>query len=488
MRKAWCKNLQLLVLIFLFFAIFSISLSFKSLSAETGESASLQIALTLAPAEAVVPGDRITRQILLENLTDKKLKYSVEEIRCTGTAALLPYLTLQLSSEEETLIFGRIDRLGTMSSFPVSIPEADLKLILDFSSEAEASLMGSKAQIELLLSAAEVIDGEIDVPETTVPETKTAEAVSRPEEAEEIGKADSGTMAETEGNARQEESAAERGKESAAGSADEKSSSGVLFGGAISFLGGPGTDLAIEVPEDPPLSVENPQQAENQKQDAAEQKTEVNTDMDSRLIALLDRLRKKQKDRVEASEENLTAAGKRQTSDRSGLSVWVEELGGRDLRIQKTQSIHGGEAVTIYLGEANMKGSARRIFNALGNFLLWFMVFLAIYFALSAYQERRTGKPFFFMGYKPVLILSESMEPTYPKGAIVLVRKQKRAAEPGDVVMFSPEEGSGTYVIHRIVGESGEGFITRGDHNNTEDRGIVAPEQIYGTVKGLLWC
>ncbi len=449
MRKAWCKNLQLLVLIFLFFAIFSISLSFKSLSAETGESASLQIALTLAPAEAVVPGDRITRQILLENLTDKKLKYSVEEIRCTGTAALLPYLTLQLSSEEETLIFGRIDRLGTMSSFPVSIPEADLKLILDFSSEAEASLMGSKAQIELLLSAAEVIDGEIDVPET---------------------------------------SAAERGKESAAGSAGEKSSSGVLFGGAISFLGGPGTDLAIEVPEDPPLSVENPQQAENQKQDAAEQKTEVNTDMDSRLIALLDRLRKKQKDRVEASEENLTAAGKRQTSDRSGLSVWVEELGGRDLRIQKTQSTHGGEAVTIYLGEANMKGSARRIFNALGNFLLWFMAFLAIYFALSAYQERRTGKPFFFMGYKPVLILSESMEPTYPKGAIVLVRKQKRAAEPGDVVMFSPEEGSGTYVIHRIVGESGEGFITRGDHNNTEDRGIVAPEQIYGTVKGLLWC
>lgn len=53
--------------------------------------------------------------------------------------------------------------------------------------------------------------------------------------------------------------------------------------------------------------------------------------------------------------------------------------------------------------------------------------------------------------------------------------------------MFSPEEGSGTYVIHRIVGESEAGFITRGDHNNTEDRDTLAPERIYGTVKGLIW-
>lgn len=54
--------------------------------------------------------------------------------------------------------------------------------------------------------------------------------------------------------------------------------------------------------------------------------------------------------------------------------------------------------------------------------------------------------------------------------------------------MFSPEEGGGSYVIHRIVGESEAGFITRGDHNNTEDRGAIAPEQILGTVKGLIWC
>ncbi len=419
MRKAWFTNLQLFVLIFLFL----FSSFFKSLPAEAGETeaAVLQLSLTLAPAEAVVPGDRITRQILLENLTDKKLKYSVEEIHCSGTAALLSYLRLELAAGEQTLLSERADRLGTMSLFPVSVENAGaatvLQLTLDFSPEAEASLMGSEAEIALLLSAEEAAVGG----KTAMPETSAA-----------------------------------------------------------------GTDHVLEAAEDPPAAGDL-QQNENQSRESAEIKAEdIGTGtgaMDSRLAALLERLRKRQE---KASAVPATEVKGLVTDSRS-LSISVEERGSQGLRIQKTQSTYGGEAVTIYLGEANMKESARRIFGALGNLLLWFLIFCAVYFALSAYQERRTGKPFFFMGYKPVLILSESMEPTYPKGAIVLVRKQKNSAEPGDVVMFSPEEGSGTYVIHRIVGESEAGFITRGDHNNTEDRDTLAPERIYGTVKGLIW-
>ncbi len=514
MRKAWFTSLQLFVLIFLFLFISF----FKSLPAEAGETeaAVLQLSLTLAPAEAVVPGDRITRQILLENLTDKKLKYSVEGIHCSGTAALLPYLTLELAAGEQTLLSGRADRLGTMYSFPVSIPAVPedessggtvgaeaavsaenagaatvLQLTLDFSSEAEASLMGSEAEITLLLSAEEaLVGGDAAVPE--MPETSAAETVQNPtKSAETETGADVGTDADAAGKKQLEGSAAEQRKESAeAKGGAGKSSRGVLFGGAISFLGGPGENRVLEVAEDPPAAGDL-QQTENQSRESAEIKAEdIGTgtgSMDSRLTALLERLRKRQTDASEAASTAVVSEGRNLMADSRGLSISVEERGVQGLRIQKAQSTYGGEAVTIYLGEANMKESARRIFGALGNLLLWFLIFCAVYFALSAYQERRTGKPFFFMGYKPVLILSESMEPTYPKGAIVLVRKQKRAAEPGDVVMFSPEEGSGNYVIHRIVGESEEGFITRGDHNNTEDRDTVAPEQIYGTVKGLIW-
>ena len=526
MRKAWFKNLQLLVLIFLFLSISSSG----SLSAEAGETkaASLQLALTLTPAEAVVPGDRITRQILLENLTDKKLKYSVEEIHCTGTAALLPYLTLELASGKQSLFSGRADQLGIMSSFPIPIPGVHengstggavraeaagevrlaegvpsaeaagaatvLKLTLDFSSEAEASLMGSEAEIQLLLSAAEVSEEEAS---TAAEADDAAEAGIGAEvliEETVTDAADVRDVSDTAENAQAESSEAEQGKESAeadGSAAHAESNHGVLFGGAVSFLGGPGADDVLEAAEDPLISAENTQQSENQQRESVEIKT-VNPDtgtkaMDSRLAVLLKRLHRQQKGMPGEAETTASAEMRTEASENRSLSIMVEELGSQGLCIQKSQSVYGGEAVTIYLGEVNMKRSIRRIFGALGNLLLWLMIFCAVYFVLSAYQERRTGKPFFFMGYKPVLILSESMEPTYPKGAIVLVRKQKREAEPGDVVMFSPEEGSGTYVIHRIVEESEEGFITRGDHNNTEDRGIVAPEQIYGTVKGLIW-
>lgn len=531
MRKAWFKNLQLLVLIFLFLSISSLG----SLSAEAGETeaASLQLVLTLTPAEAVVPGDRITRQILLENLTDKKLKYSVEEIHCTGTAALLPYLTLELVSGEQSLFSGRADQLGTMSSFPISIPGVHengstggavraeaagevrlaegvpsaeaagaatvLKLTLDFSPEAEASLMGSEAEIQLLLSAAETEEASAEDEEASteaaddaVTETGIGAEVLIEETVTDA--ADVRDVSDAAENAQAKSSEAEQGKESveADGSAAHaESNRGVLFGEAVSFLGGPGADDVLEAVEDPLISADNTQQSGNQQRESAEIKT-VNSDtgtkaMDSRLAALLKRLHRQQKGMSGEAETTASAEMMAEASDNGSLSIMVEELGSQGLCIQKAQSIYGGEAVTIYLGEANMKRSIRHIFSALGNLLLWLMIFCAVYFALSAYQERRTGKPFFFMGYKPVLILSESMEPTYPKGAIVLVRKQKREAEPGDVVMFSPEAGSGTYVIHRIVEESEEGFITRGDHNNTEDRGIVAPEQIYGTVKGLIW-
>ncbi len=523
MRKAWFTSLQLLVLIFLFLFF----PSFRSPAAEAGETAAaaLQFSLTLAPAEAVVPGDRITRQILLENLTDRKLKYSVEGIRCTGTAELLPYFTLQLAAGEEVILSGRADQLGTMASFPISIPAAResgtaggavraeaageagaaesraskekeeataLRLTLDFSPAAKASLMGSEAEIQLLLSAEEVTAvGESETPVSA--ETEAAKTETLPSEP-----TDADTDIDTAGKNQPETAAAEERKESAetnggAGNVSGRSSRGVLFGGAISFLSGPGTERILEAVEDPPMQTD---EQEDRDQEAADdtRKTDTETNtagLDTRLQELLERLRQRQKKQDTATAgktgavaaEEITAGA----ADRR-LTVSVAELGGQGLSVRKTQSYYGGEAVTVYLGEANMKRSIKQIIGTLGNLLLWILIFCALYFALSSYQERRTGKPFFFMGYKPVLILSESMEPTYPKGAIVLVRKQRDSAEPGDVVMFSPEEGSGSYVIHRIVGESEAGFITRGDHNNTEDRGAIAPEQILGTVKGLIWC
>ena len=64
------------------------------------------------------------------------------------------------------------------------------------------------------------------------------------------------------------------------------------------------------------------------------------------------------------------------------------------------------------------------------------------------------------------------------KSVIFLVRAKEY--EIDDIIMFS---GVGkTPVTHRIIGIDSDGFITKGDANNTEDKERVKPEQIIGKV------
>lgn len=109
---------------------------------------------------------------------------------------------------------------------------------------------------------------------------------------------------------------------------------------------------------------------------------------------------------------------------------------------------------------------------------------LAAYSIACAYQESRGGEAFFILGYKPIIILSDSMEPTMPEGSLALVKKQEgKKAEIGDVVMFETDMfGSRAYVTHRIVAQDEEGFITKGDHNKVADAEYLDAEKIRGKV------
>lgn len=107
---------------------------------------------------------------------------------------------------------------------------------------------------------------------------------------------------------------------------------------------------------------------------------------------------------------------------------------------------------------------------------------------LVAWRERRSGELQFLFGYKPICILSGSMEDSIHTGAIVLV---KAAAETeiklGDIVLFQTESG---YVTHRLVGideaarKRGEAawLITKGDANSIEDPQRLEPAAIKGKV------
>jgi len=87
-----------------------------------------------------------------------------------------------------------------------------------------------------------------------------------------------------------------------------------------------------------------------------------------------------------------------------------------------------------------------------------------------------------FLGYKPFIVLTGSMEPVFYSGDLVMVKEvEADSLQVGDVIAFR----EGTAVItHRIVQVEGEGkdlrFTTKGDNNNVNDRRPVTVEQLEG--------
>ena len=82
-------------------------------------------------------------------------------------------------------------------------------------------------------------------------------------------------------------------------------------------------------------------------------------------------------------------------------------------------------------------------------------------------------------GFQSAAVLTGSMSGAIEAGDLILVHAEKEYAA-GDIILF--EESGGTRVTHRIVQKTPQGFVTKGDANDTEDAGAVLPEQILGKV------
>lgn len=81
-------------------------------------------------------------------------------------------------------------------------------------------------------------------------------------------------------------------------------------------------------------------------------------------------------------------------------------------------------------------------------------------------------------------VYSDSMEPTIPEGSgYVLVPAGD--VQPGDIVTFHSERRD-QFVTHRVIAETPEGFVTKGDNNPSTDQASgldpVARSQIRGKV------
>lgn len=94
-----------------------------------------------------------------------------------------------------------------------------------------------------------------------------------------------------------------------------------------------------------------------------------------------------------------------------------------------------------------------------------------------------------FLMYKPTVILSDSMQPIFSRGDILIIKtlstKEKNNLKLYDIISYNADNIN---VTHRIVSieKYNDGsvlYITKGDSNNTMDKNKVEASKIEGVVK-----
>ena len=75
--------------------------------------------------------------------------------------------------------------------------------------------------------------------------------------------------------------------------------------------------------------------------------------------------------------------------------------------------------------------------------------------------------------------MSNSMSPVIEKGNKIIIKKQNEY-EIGDIITYINNDGN--LITHRIIKKYEDGFITKGDNNNTEDKEKVRKNQVLGKI------
>ena len=117
--------------------------------------------------------------------------------------------------------------------------------------------------------------------------------------------------------------------------------------------------------------------------------------------------------------------------------------------------------------------------------LLLVGVILLIYFVDYKIRDSRLEAPL----YGAYVIVSGSMEPLIKvRDAVIIKRVTEDKIKEGDVITYRSYDPAfyGILITHRVVNISEENgktiYITKGDHNETNDRSPIGFEQIQGKV------
>ena len=128
----------------------------------------------------------------------------------------------------------------------------------------------------------------------------------------------------------------------------------------------------------------------------------------------------------------------------------------------------------------------RKVASRLGNAVLGVVLAGLAVFAVNAAIHGVGTLP---GGYRPLVVLSGSMEPVMPTGSLVLTKSiDPSAIRVGDVITFRLHNMNfaSDLATHRVVavesGPAGREFVTRGDANSGPDMAPVPAADLVGRV------
>ena len=131
-----------------------------------------------------------------------------------------------------------------------------------------------------------------------------------------------------------------------------------------------------------------------------------------------------------------------------------------------------------------MKNAKRKTSPVLRRILLaviGLILGVNVYFAnASGIGGNHLPMPF---GYGIANVLSGSMEPTFSKGTLLLVKEEKQV-EPGQIVVYQSGQ---ELIVHRVIQIQGNLVTTKGDANEAADP-VFDASQIKGVVVGWIPC
>ena len=121
-----------------------------------------------------------------------------------------------------------------------------------------------------------------------------------------------------------------------------------------------------------------------------------------------------------------------------------------------------------------------KVFKAICNLLSTLIIIALAAIAIVLLVPR-------FMGKQTLAVLSGSMEPNIPVGAIVITEEvEPETIAVGDVITY--RLSGDTMVTHRVTvnDKTAKQLTTKGDANNVEDGSPVSYNQVVGHVAGFV--